>query len=94
MFSAVGKNNPAVLPSSEMLVIMSPLAAFLFPLVGQILSICCDQLQMVILAFPDGRSHCSNVYHVCSVTTARCEMKTRLPWGNLIMHRWVGAMLS
>lgn len=68
-----------MLLSSQMLVIMNPLAAFLFPLVGQILSICCGQLQMVILAFPDGRRDCTNVYHVCSVTTALREIKNRLP---------------
>lgn len=83
-----------MLPSSEMLVILNPLATFLFLLVGQILSICYGQLQMVILAFPDGRSHCSNMYHVCSVTAALCEMETRLPWGNLVMYQWAGAMLS
>lgn len=68
-----------MLPSSQMLVIVNPLAAFLFPLVGQILSICRGQLHMVILAFPDGRSDCTNMYHVCSVTTAPREIKTRLP---------------
>lgn len=83
-----------MLPSSEMLVIVNPLAAFLFLLVGQILSICCGQLEMVILEFPDGRSHCSNMCHVCSVTAALCEMETRLPRGNLIVHQWAGAMLS
>lgn len=50
-----------MLPSWEMLVTENPLAAFLLPLVGQIPSICCGQLQMVILAFPDGRSHCSSI---------------------------------
>lgn len=68
-----------MLPSLQMLVIMDPLAAFVFPFVGQIFSICCDQLQMVILAFPDGRRDCTNMYHVCSVATAPREIKARLP---------------
>lgn len=79
MFAPVRKNNPAVLLSPQMLVIVNPVAAFLFPLVGQILSTCCGQLQMVILAFPNGRSDCTNVFHVCSVTAALREIKPRLP---------------
>lgn len=68
-----------MLLSAQMLVTVNPVAAFLFPLVAQILSTCCGQLRMVILAFPDGRSDCTNVFHVCTVTAAPREIKPRLP---------------
>lgn len=82
-----------IIHSSQMLVILNPLAALLPPLVGQILPLCCGQLQMVILAFPDGRSHCTNTSHVCGVTTAQREIKPRPPSGSLITQPHAGATL-